>query len=616
MEGEVLREFLVRLGFDVNKASSKFFDDKVSTATKNVLKLGAAAASVAAAVTYAVTKISEKLDDLYFASQRIGASVVNIQAFGYAVAQMGGSAAGALASLENVARFIRTSPGAIDLIKSLGVRTTDENGQLRDTVDMMSDLGDVLRKMPYYQANAYAGVLGIDEKTLMALREGTSEFADEYRDLTKRAGLDSQRAAKDAHSFMNEIRGLNAAVGVLMQKFTSLLSGRMAASMRATREYFVANFDRIANAIEVVVDTVGRIVTAVTTLFVRGVEVVSGLVDWFRGLDDGMAGSIKALALFAAGWVVLNTVIGLSPLGIVLALGAAILALYDDYKTWKDGGKSLINWAEWEPAITAATDALNGLGRAFQFVYEWQKKWAELRGLKTTPISLNDVQGEKGDDVMRRALGLKPRASAKGNEAPDAPNAASGAPRVGVARGEAGTPLKAGPTLNTEGAMQFFQSAGWTKEQSAGIVANLKAESGLDPEAVGDGGKAYGIAQWHPARQRAFEQVMGKPIRGSSAEEQMKFLQYEVTQGAEKHAGDVLRATRSADLAGQVFSDAYERPADREGEAQKRGESAVSIAQTTNITVHGGGPETAQQVASAQGNVNQQLVRNTKGALR
>ncbi|MBM6588386.1 phage tail tip lysozyme, partial [Streptococcus pneumoniae] len=43
--------------------------------------------------------------------------------------------------------------------------------------------------------------------------------------------------------------------------------------------------------------------------------------------------------------------------------------------------------------------------------------------------------------------------------------------------------------------MAFFQSMGWSKEQAAGIVANLQRESNMNPRAVGDNGKAVGIAQ-------------------------------------------------------------------------------------------------------------------------
>jgi hypothetical protein len=43
-----------------------------------------------------------------------------------------------------------------------------------------------------------------------------------------------------------------------------------------------------------------------------------------------------------------------SPVTWVLALAAALLLLYDDYKTWKEGGKALIDWAAWQPQIEQA----------------------------------------------------------------------------------------------------------------------------------------------------------------------------------------------------------------------------------------------------------------------
>jgi len=131
----------------------------------------------------------------------------------------------------------------------------------------------------------------------------------------------------------------------------------------------------------------------------------------------------------------------------------------------------------------------------------------------------------------------------------------------------------------TEKAVSYFTSVGWTPAQAAGIVANLHAESGLRPDAVGDGGLAYGIAQWHPDRQQRFITVFGKPIVGSSLDEQLAFVHAELT-GSEKVAGDALRACVSAGDAGACVSKMYERPADREGEAAKRAILAVKFAGT------------------------------------
>ena len=45
----------------------------------------------------------------------------------------------------------------------------------------------------------------------------------------------------------------------------------------------------------------------------------------------------------------------------VLALAAAIAALYQDYQTWKRGGESLIDWGKWEPGMKKAGDAIKWL---------------------------------------------------------------------------------------------------------------------------------------------------------------------------------------------------------------------------------------------------------------
>ena len=42
-----------------------------------------------------------------------------------------------------------------------------------------------------------------------------------------------------------------------------------------------------------------------------------------------------------------------------MSVAAALLLLYDDYKTWKEGGKSLIDWSKWEPDIIKAKAAID-----------------------------------------------------------------------------------------------------------------------------------------------------------------------------------------------------------------------------------------------------------------
>lgn len=137
-------------------------------------------------------------------------------------------------------------------------------------------------------------------------------------------------------------------------------------------------------------------------------------------------------------------------------------------------------------------------------------------------------------------------------------------------------------------AIAYFIRMGWTPPQAAGLTANLEAESKLNPAAVGDGGQAYGIAQWHPPRQANFTALIGKDIRGSSLEDQLAFVHAELVS-SEKAAGDALRACVSADEAGATVCRLYERPANVDFEANNR----AALAKILLDSYKGSPPETA-----------------------
>jgi hypothetical protein len=139
---------------------------------------------------------------------------------------------------------------------------------------------------------------------------------------------------------------------------------------------------------------------------------------------------------------------------------------------------------------------------------------------------------------------------------------------------------------NTGDPIAFFMNKGYTREQAAGIVANLHAESRMNTGAVGDSGKAYGIAQWHPDRQAKFKEVFGREMKGSSLEQQMEFVAWEL-KNTEAGAGDKLRQAKTAREAGALVSKLYERPADMQGEMARRGSYAEQIL-AQNAAVPGG----------------------------
>jgi len=128
---------------------------------------------------------------------------------------------------------------------------------------------------------------------------------------------------------------------------------------------------------------------------------------------------------------------------------------------------------------------------------------------------------------------------------------------------------------DTKTALQYFMDQGFNKTQATGLVANLYAESGLNPKAVGDKGQAVGIGQWHPDRQAIFEKQFGKKLKDASFQEQLEFIVYELTHSEQKALSKFQSAKTVEDAVKAGL--AYERPANYEKELKHRTDIANNI---------------------------------------
>lgn len=135
----------------------------------------------------------------------------------------------------------------------------------------------------------------------------------------------------------------------------------------------------------------------------------------------------------------------------------------------------------------------------------------------------------------------------------------------GAAQGAQGPSGASGATPNSQQgrineAMGFFESKGWSRAQAAGIVGNLQAESGVDPNRGQDGGgPGYGLAQWEGPRQAAFKAWAGHDIHQSTFREQLEFIQHELTT-TEAGAGNALKGATNPSDAARIVCTKYERP--------------------------------------------------------
>lgn len=385
MNAETLKDFLISLGFKVDEAGARKFDAVVAGTTLKAIALGVKVEAAALSVVAFTAKIASGLDDLYWASQRTGATVEGIKQIGYAVSQVGGSVDGARGSLENLARLMRNNPGAEGFLNRLGVQTRDASGNMRDMATIFTGVGQRLSSMPYYRANQYAQMLGLDENTLMAMRRGIGQFSGEYTAMAKAIGYNADVAAVSSNKFMTSLRSFGLMAGMARDKIGSSLADGLAGSLDRLRRQILENFPKIEGAITGTVKGILWAGEMVGRVIYRLIQLGQGISDWWDSLDKQSQQLIELIGALTAAWWMLNRAMIASPITWVLGLAAAIALLWEDYQTWKEGGKSLIDWGKWKPEVDAA---LKMVGDLKQTVLDLGKALAKLLNIDPKSWSL------------------------------------------------------------------------------------------------------------------------------------------------------------------------------------------------------------------------------------
>ncbi|KVP84548.1 mannosyl-glycoprotein endo-beta-N-acetylglucosamidase [Burkholderia ubonensis] len=289
----VIREFLVALGFKVDEKGLKKFKEGVEDTTKGVKQLITTISGAALTVSAGIAAFASKLERLYFVAQRTGAAETSLKSLEYAARNFGVSSEQAIGTVENLARMLRNVPGSEGLLQQMGVQTRDANGSLRDSVDLLTDLGSQLAKLPQYEANAYGGVFGIDENLLLAMRNGDfDKFVKQYREMSKSTGLN--KASDDAHKFMVSLRGIGTTFENLGIRVEGAMLQKIGPQLDRFQKWMDEHGEQIANRIADIANAV-----------LKAAEVMgpplAWLADKFVELDHGTNGwSTKILLLGVA----------------------------------------------------------------------------------------------------------------------------------------------------------------------------------------------------------------------------------------------------------------------------------------------------------------------------
>lgn len=320
-----------------------------------------------------------QLDNL---SRNIGMGRNSLQAWGGMAEMAGGSAEGMKGSLAGLSMGITrlTTMGdtsVVPFFNAFGVALLNADGKARNLDSIMLDLSDRFSKMDRVQAYNLAKSMGLDDGTINTLLLGRAEMEKM---------LEMQR---------NLYRSGEKEIAVSRE-------------LTRSRAYLNQQWDALKN----------MVADALAPHLLRLVKLVSGFADYLMRNENTMKHVFEGLA-FVLGAVLLPVLWSavtalyafIAPFALaaaaVAALGAAFVLLYDDYKTWAQGGKSLFDWGAFAGYIKTSKVSVDSLTKGFTYLLTGYTSWSEAGKGLFDWLRLKGFIDENGVSLRSLANGFK-----------------------------------------------------------------------------------------------------------------------------------------------------------------------------------------------------------------
>lgn len=356
--------------------------DKVVSSTAKTLGKFFGVLATATGVAKMVSEVAKLNDELYHLEKNLNISSKDIKSWQGAAGAMGGSAEGMTSSMQSLSKSItdfkmRGDTSMLPAMSAIGVSMVDAQGKARKTTDVMLDLADSFSKMDRQQALSLSQDLGMDEGTFNTLVQGRQEMEK----MIKYQETMYKSSEKELESSRN------------LQKNRALI-GQQWESMKTL----------LANAL--------------IPFFVKLSEVALGMFEYLQKHQQAIQSVFKGIA-FVVGVVLTPVLIKaaiaalafIAPFApfilVVTALGAAFGLLYDDYKTWAEGGKSLFDWGAFTDYINNAKVSTDSLKSAFLYLATGYSDWSTLAEDGKAWLKLKGFIDENGVSVRSLGMGFK-----------------------------------------------------------------------------------------------------------------------------------------------------------------------------------------------------------------
>jgi hypothetical protein len=366
----ILDKFLILFETDAGDAKDDIeglggaLDDTEESAQGAALSIGDLAAAFVAlsAIKSSIFDTAFNTDTVGKFSETLGFNIEKVDAWGAAVERNGGSAEsfrGSISALNDQLTDLAIDGGgaAAQTLARLGIDANNAEGGLKGVFDLLPEIADSFQNLSKEESFGFGKRLGLDQGTILLLQQGRVAVSD--------------------------------LVNQQMQ-----LGGMTEESYRASAE-FNDELDNTGRAFDSLAQEANTTILPFLSNMLRGLQSV---VEWMKQHKEFMVGFFAAIAtaimvLLIPAIKAMSATFAQSKLGkvavMIMTIGTAFAALYEDVKRYTEGQSSFIGSLfekyQWlEEGVKAAIDGIIWAWDQATSIFDWVKLF------HTDPLSALD----------------------------------------------------------------------------------------------------------------------------------------------------------------------------------------------------------------------------------
>jgi hypothetical protein len=218
-----------------------------------------------------------------------------------------------------------------------------------------------------------------------------------------KAGINIGQVVREAILFNYSLAKTKFALEAVYKSVAAKFFPLLTKQLDVFRAKIFANMPKIQAQLMKFIQFMFKAFQATVELGNRLWSILTRVYDFFERLHKSTDGWSTVILGVIAAWKLLNLEFLATPLGALIAGLGALLVLFDDFKVWQEGGKSLFDWAPFIPVIQGITSVFKSLKETLDQIFQviFDIVGAFIRLFKLDFRGLGESLGWIFDDVVK-----------------------------------------------------------------------------------------------------------------------------------------------------------------------------------------------------------------------